>query len=359
MTSRLIIVMPTDEDAPGLWGRVDGLKLLSYGRDTPPANDSGEVVAILAGQSVRFYPHELPVTSKRDRIRAAGFSIEDKISEPLDKMHLALDEGRIGVMSKSDMQGALEQLTNAGLKPSKAFADFDVLPENLGQVSVLDRVIMSGELGHTLDAEWAEGLTDTVPKEISDEDFLRTIAARLEDGAALNMLQNDFTPHSGFDLAGFGLDWKRFAAIGGMAACLGLAALFLQGAEARALKLQAAELKTQTAQLYTQATGKAAPANPALSAARAMKSGGKDNFEFLKLSQMLFEGVDKVDGLSVNQLRYQETRRELQLRLIYPSFESASDFEAAVRAAGGKLTTGGVREQSGEFVGEATLRGGT
>ncbi len=359
MTARLIIIMPTSEDAPGLWGRVDGTKLLSHGRNAPPANDSGEVIAILAGQSVRFYAHELPATSKKDRLRAAGFSIEDKVSEPLGLIHLALDEERIGVIAKSDMQAALDQLSTAGLKPSKAYADFDTLPESMGNVSVLDRIIISGDLGHTLDADWGETFQASTANKISDEDFLIAIAARLETGEALNLLQNDFAEKTNFGLAGFELDWKRFAGLGGVAACLGLAALVLQGAEARALKLQAADLKTQTAQLYIDATGKSAPANPALTATRALKAGGKDNLEFLKLSQILFEGVDKVGGLSVNQLRYQEARHEIQLRLIYPSFESASDFEAAVRAAGGNLKTGGVREQSGEFVGEATLRGGT
>jgi len=62
--------------------------------------------------------------------------------------------------------------------------------------------------------------------------------------------------------------------------------------------------------------------------------------------------------LSVEQLRYQDSRNELQLRIVYPSFESAGALETAIRAAGGQLTTGGVREQSGRFVGEATLRGG-
>lgn len=351
MSKKLIIVMPSHEDGPGLWGRVEGKRLLSHGRSAPPANDSGEVIAVLAGQSVRLYQHELPATSKRDRLRAAGFSIEDKIAMPLGDMHIALDEARIGVMSKTDMQDALEQLDSAGLKPSKAYADYDVLPETLGEVDVLGRIISSGELGHTLDGDWAENGSG---RAMSDEDFLTAIAGRLEAGGALNMLRNDFAAK-----VSFGFDVKQFAGIGALAACLGFAALVLQGVEARALKLQAADLKTQTAQLYSDATGKAAPDNPALSATRAMKSGGKNNFEFLQLSQILFQGVDKVDGLSVNQLRYQEMRHELQLRLIYPSFESASDFEASIRAAGGELTTGGVREQSGEFVGEATLRGGT
>ena len=60
----------------------------------------------------------------------------------------------------------------------------------------------------------------------------------------------------------------------------------------------------------------------------------------------------------MEQLRYQDSKTELQLRLVYPSFESAGQLENAIRAAGGQLTTGGVREQSGRFVGEASLRGG-
>jgi general secretion pathway protein L len=91
---------------------------------------------------------------------------------------------------------------------------------------------------------------------------------------------------------------------------------------------------------------------------QAMKSGGEDTLAFLRLSQILFSGVEQIEGLSVDQLRYQDTNNELQLRLIYPSFESAGQLETAIRAAGGQLITGGVREQSGQFVGEATLRGG-
>ena len=347
MTERLIIVMPSHDNAPGLWGRVSGTKLVTHGRSDPPANDSAEVVMILAGQSVRLYSHELPATSKRDRLAAAGFSIEDKVGEPLDSLHIALDDSRIGVMSKTHIQAALNQLSSAGLTPVKAYADFDVVPE---QISVLGRVILGGELGHTLDADWSDTKS---AKPITDEAFLGMIAQRLESGDALNMLQNEFLAKSDFNF-----NAKGFAALGGLAACLGLAVLVLQGVQARALSLQAADLKTQTAQLYTDATGQKAPKNPALAATRALKAGGKNNFEFLQLSQILFQGVDKVEGLSVDQLRYQQARNQLQLRLIYPSFESASVFEAAIRDVGGELVTGGVREQSGQFVGEANLQAG-
>ena len=67
MTERLIIVMPSHKEGPGLWGVVDGDRVMSHGRDTPSATTSRkDVVAILPGQSLRIYPHELPATSKRD-----------------------------------------------------------------------------------------------------------------------------------------------------------------------------------------------------------------------------------------------------------------------------------------------------
>jgi len=350
MTQRLIIIMPSHEGGPGLWGVVDGNRVIKHGREAPPSNEnSKETVAILSGQSLRIYPHELPATSKRDRLRAAGFSIEDKIAVPLEHVHIALSDDRIAVMDKDELAANLAQLKEAGLTPSKAIADFEALAGIEGNVALLDRVVTTGPLGHAMDKNWA----NEASIEYSDEILLAEIGAKLEQNDTLNILQNGFSPKSGFQ---FG--WRKLAPLGGLAACLGLAALVLHGAEARALKQQTADLKVQTAQIYTDATGQAAPSNPALAATRAMKSSGSDNLAFLRLSQILFSGVEQVDGLSVEQLRYQDSNNELQLRLIYPSFESAGELEQAIRSAGGQLITGGVREQSGRFIGEATLRGG-
>lgn len=341
--------MPSHEDGPGLWGVVDGKRVITHGRDAPPANDkSKEIVAVMPGQNVRIYPHELPATSKRDRLRAAGFSIEEKIAVPLSRVHIALSDDRIAVMDKDAIEANLSQLKEAGVSPTKVIADFEALSEIDGNVDLLDRVVTTGLLGHAMDKAWAdEG------KVYPDETLLAAIGTKLEQNDILNILQNGFSPKSSFN---FG--WKKLVPLAGLAACLGIVALVLHGAEARALKLQAVDLKTQTAQLYTEATGQTAPSNPALAATRALKSGGKDNLVFLRLSQILFSGVHQIEGVTVEQLRYQDNRNELQLRLIYPSFESASQLEAAIRAAGGQLTTGGVREQSGQFVGEATLQGG-
>ncbi len=347
MTERLIIVMPSLENGPGLWGLVEGDRVLRHGRDTPPAANVKDVVAILPGQSVRIYPHELPMTSKKDRLRAAGFSIEDKIAVPLDKVHVALSDDRIAVIDKEVFTESLEQLEEVGISPHRAIADFEALSDLDGTINLLDRIVITGPLGHAVDLDWEE-----TGQTYSDKTLLSAIGAKLERADSLNLLQNGFSTKTRFN---FG--WRQFAPLGGIAAGLGIMALVFYGVEARALKLQAADLKVQTAQLFTQATGQAAPRNPAMAATRAMKSGGKDNLDFLRLSETLFTAVEQIEGLMVEQLRYQDAKNELQLRLIYPSFESAGQFENAIRNLGGDLTTGGVREQSGRFIGEATLRG--
>jgi len=262
MTQRLIIIMPSHEGGPGLWGVVDGNRVIKHGREAPPSNEnSKETVAILSGQSLRIYPHELPATSKRDRLRAAGFSIEDKIAVPLEHVHIALSDDRIAVMDKDELAANLAQLKEAGLTPSKAIADFEALAGIEGNVALLDRVVTTGPLGHAMDKNWA----NEASIEYSDEILLAEIGAKLEQNDTLNILQNGFSPKSGFQ---FG--WRKLAPLGGLAA----------------------------------------------------------------------------------------SNNELQLRLIYPSFESAGELEQAIRSAGGQLITGGVREQSGRFIGEATLRGG-
>ena len=65
-----------------------------------------------------------------------------------------------------------------------------------------------------------------------------------------------------------------------------------------------------------------------------------------------------LDDVRVDQLRFNSDKGTLQLRLIYPSFDAAARVENAVSQAGGVLTTGGVREQNGAFVGEASLKMG-
>ena len=141
----------------------------------------------------------------------------------------------------------------------------------------------------------------------------------------------------------------------GLAAAALLALFIWNGVQDRAALAQAEDLRAQTAAEYSAATGERAPSNPGRAAAKNLQSSPAPSASFLDLSTVLFSGLAPMDDTRVDQLRFNAEDETLQLRLIYPDFDAAARIENSIAQAGGKLTTGGVREQNGSFVGEATL----
>jgi len=112
----------------------------------------------------------------------------------------------------------------------------------------------------------------------------------------------------------------------------------------------------QTAELYVSQTGKAAPSDPARAIRVASRNGAVAPTQFLALNSIAFQALSTFDDVTIDRLSYQNNRDEIQLRLIYPSFERADAVKQAMEQAGGDFTPGGVREQNGRFVGEAVLK---
>ena len=227
--------------------------------------------------------------------------------------------------------------------PNRIVADFDLLTEADGAVRVLDRVVVPGETGYAVDPDWAEP-GYAVP---SDEDLAQALFMALDKGSALNLRTGSFRRRRALEAG----PWLRVAAV---AIVSGLLALGVVGAEARAIQSQAASLEAEARALYQTRTGQAAPARLS-SLARQAAGGDVAQAQFLDLSQILFAGVSQTSGTQVERLSYEPAEGRLRLRLIYPNFEAAAALEEAVARAGGQLTTGGVREQNGVFIGDAAL----
>jgi len=198
-----------------------------------------------------------------------------------------------------------------------------------------------------IDLDWTE---ETLIQP-SDRDLADRFAEGLAANRGLNLLQGEYRARSGFDIPR--VPAIRFAAL---AASALLAVFIWNGIQDKAALAQAEELRAQTAAEYLATTGNRAPTNPGRAAAQTLQSGPVKTAGFLDLSAVLFTGLSALDDIRVDQLRYNSESGTLQLRLIYPSFDAAARAENSVRQAGGELTTGGVREQNGSFVGEATLR---
>jgi len=306
--------------------------------------DVREPILILPGQWVRIFETELPKAGRPQQMQMARFAKEDDIANNTDELHFALSNAQPPKMAIVDialMDALMETL--AGLKPKAAYADFDVL-EGDAALRVIDRAVEPGIAG--LDLDW----TEEVLSEPTDQALADLFAAGLSEGRGLNLLQGAYRSRTDFNVPR--VPAIRFAAL----AAAALVMIFIwNGVQDRAALAQAQELRAQTASDYLAVTGERAPNNPGRTAVKSLQSGPVKSAGFLELSTILFAGLSEHQDIRVDQLRFNSDSDKLQLRLIYPSFDAAARVERSIAQAGGVLSTGGVREQNGMFVGEAAL----
>jgi len=346
MAAQTFLILPALEEGSAILATASGdgyetRRVLS--RDIASL-DIRDPILILPGQLVRIYETELPKAGRKQQLQMARFAREDDIAAGAEATHFALSSEQpphIAVVEKSVMQSLTETL--GILRPKAAYADYDLL-EGDTALLVIDRAVEPGRAA--IDLAWTkEKLT-----ELPDAELAGQFAQGLETGRGLNLLQDAYRSQSNLNV-------PRVPSIrfGALAACALLSLFVWSGVKDRAAAAQAEELRTQTAADYLAATGQQARANPGRLAAQSVKSGPTKTAGFLDLSNVLFSGLSGLEDIRVDQLRFNREEGTLRLRLIYPDFDAASRAEQAIRGAGGTLTTGGVREQDGAFVGEATL----
>ncbi len=327
------------------------------------------IFVVLPGQWARISTIELPKMRAQDSLSAAGFAIEDQLGSGLSEQHIALGpQGkqeaqasanvdikavRVGAISVAKMNKLNSALSEAGLKADGIYIDHDVIPNDGSAYALSDRIIKAGPDGFTLDpnmqAFMEKADNGALQIEIKSADAAQLSQSLNLDGA-VNFLQGAYASKR-FETA----QLKSFTRIGALAAGLAVSGLIWTGLNARAAKLQAVDMSAQMRDVYQLATGQRAPSNPALAVSRAIRSGGEIEADFLSLSALLFSAMTNVPDVSVDNLQFEETNNRLTLRLIYPSFDAASDMEEAVSRLGGRFQTGGVREQGERLVGDAIL----
>ncbi|RKQ69216.1 type II secretory pathway component PulL [Litorimonas taeanensis] len=356
MRDSLILILPVNSESALHWGHWDGESVIETGQCemtnlSKLALMNLPAVAIIAGQDVQSFVHEIPKMNRRDRLSAVLFSLEDNISSPLDNLHLALRDGEpqtVSIMERSYIEQAASWASKSGLSLKHLAADYDALAQSgLEAIDLSDRIVIPGVTGHALDPDWYKSAASQLDK----PSLFAIIGKNLSQ--TTNLLQGDYAPKSQF--SGQTKTWLR---LGALAACLGLAFLFYEGMQARAVNAQAVNVRGETAALYAKVTGKPAPSNPVRAVAQANKAGGLAPTNFLMLSDIAFRALEEFNDVRIERVTYQNSRDELQLRLIYPSYERAEEVSRAMQKAGGAFTPGGVREQSGRFIGEAVLKRG-
>lgn len=306
---------------------------------------SGSYALVLPGQQVRAFLTDIPEKVRgSDRINIARFAHEDRVASDLDDLHIVVESGdpaRTLMVGRDVMDQVLSQFD-----PTEIYVDFDLLTGVYEEpVRLLDRIVTPGPQGDAVDLDWIEG-----SGVILDD---ATLAQALLDGVdgALDLRSGPYRRRAKIQLGA----WRNVAA--GVLICAGLG-LALSWAEIRAVNSQADKVRETARAVYAQATGDAAPAN----LARAIRMSGPtdaDPTAFLQLSNQLFAAMAEHPDIAVERLSFDQQENLLRLRLIYPGFEAAGELEATVSNMGATLQTGGVREQSGQFIGDAALMLGT
>ena len=125
MSQELVIWLPVDLSAPWAWTFNDvqsGWATTETERAALSDLGASTISVICPGQWVRVFAHELPAMKAKDRIRAAGFAIEDQLAAPLTDQHIVMQDDpvqRVGVIALDKMNAVRERFSAAGIAPSR------------------------------------------------------------------------------------------------------------------------------------------------------------------------------------------------------------------------------------------------
>jgi len=307
--------------------------------------DIREPILILPGQLVRILETDLPKAGRKQQLQMARFAREDDIAASADTVHFALSSHqppKVAVIDKSVMDRLVQTL--GGLKPKAAYAEYDLLRGNEA-IQILDRAVEPGFAA--LDIDWKN---ETLLQP-TDRDLAAQFSQGLREGLGINLLQDAYRPQSSVNLPR--VPTARFAGLAASA----LVALFVwHGVKDRAAAAQAKELRAQTAADYLSATGKKATSNPGRLAAQSVRAGPSKSAGFLDLSNVLFSGLESMDDIRVDQLRYNAKDGTLRLRLIYPDLAMLAVFITWFALTRDKGTDGSAELQAAQMDRELWLR---
>jgi len=363
--STLIVLIGNELDAPWAWRLTGSDKLgLAVSIEDKAALSqisAGQIFVVIPGTLVGTRLHAPENLTPKQWRQAAGFSIEDNLAASLEKTHIAYDieTHRLAVIAKDDVTALLAALTEAGLSPDIICADY----ESCGQMQNFvysERLVQSGTngLGFSVETTLASQFLDagqSLPLEINDQTFTQRIGEALDGGhKPLNLRQGEFANLSKAGLSAF----KRSALL---AAGLALTFFAVNLGSGYNYARKTAALNTQSAAIYTKLfPDTKVPKNPALAIIRAQAAGkSQDGEGFIQTSAILAVSVKQVQGVEVSSLRYDENKGQLNLTILYDSFEDVERLKQAAAKNGGIFTEGGTRQDGERLSGNAVLGAGS
>jgi general secretion pathway protein L len=351
----------------------------TLGPDAPRLRETatgGPAVVLVPTEQVLVTAVDLPLPSRRQRIAALPFAIEDRIAEPIEAVHVALGAvtvaGRYlaGVVAPAAMAVWVREAEAAGLGQAVLMPDALALPVPAdGAWSVersADRILVRVPDGTgfavsavRFAALWAAaGRPDCILYGAELPDGIAGVAADLAPEPlaerlrvpALDLRQGAFarTRRAVSSL------WRRAAIVAG---CGLLAHGAIAAADTLALQRIAAARKAETRAIVDRiAPGTATDDTLAEVAGDLLPAGGPRGAAFVPLVGRVSEALGP--GVTLRALAYDAGAGSLVLDVSAPDLAALQAVEARMRAAGLAATGGGGTTAAGGAEGQITIRTG-
>ncbi len=394
MNETLILILGETPDAPVKWAFVSEgrVVLADIAGDTAAlesiavrAGAARRIVAVLRGEDAALRAMPAPPRSDAQFRAAAGFLLEDELSESVSAVHVASGRhesgaGQVVAVKKSVLEGWRDALKIAGLSPDIMTVDFALLPAAPGRAIILnlpDRMV--GAIGlsgfaierpmadtlvssfladdalteiiyygdRAIEADQREDIGVDLHAPLNDEALFSLFASTLERKSLLNLLRGEYRKKR--DWKGAAGPWRRVGLLA--AACLG-ALMFTSIADSVRSLNYAKNMNVEVTALHQAAFPDAANADPRGHARSILASGGGAPV-FLAISTRIAESLDEVEGVQVDRIRYNAERGEYAVNLRFAAVEQLDAFKRSLEAQGvSAAEAGGVRRSGGYYLGE-------
>ncbi len=383
MSATLVIFAGQSPDAPVEWrlvrenGAIDASGLAQLWDLAESGTE--RCVLILPGESVTAHDTQLAARSERQLLAAAPFAIEDQVACDLDEVHVAVSPARrseagggrtVYVVDAQLLEAWITALGDAGLRASAVFPDFLAIPCTPGRIALaefpdrllirdgdwgagIDRVLGPQIIDALIEMRAADDARDLVSEELSPEEWRDRMAANAV-GLKGGLLQGRLAPRRETGSKGAGDRWQP-AGLLVAAAVLSIVALNL--VEGIRLRGATETIRAQTERVFQAAFPEIGRVvNPRAQLRAEMRETGGGAPDFLVLSAYIAEAGEAVPSLEVSALRYDGQSGELNVSVLFRSYDDLSRFRGVIESAGGLVEEGGSRQQGDRRAGDIVVK---
>lgn len=356
-----------------------------------------DVVLIASGRDVFHGDIEIIARNDREMRAAALFHLEDDLAEAPAGLHVAIGNKsdneshrrRVAVISRSLMEQFHERLEDVKLPPKarvRIVSDTSLFLEAYPAPTLFDGhglvLVNTGLACYALDAETASQIAPALMSEdgLTEIDYIRgdhpvltdgimgitlnttshmtypdLIALMLSVADGLDLKQAEFRSRSDLDI-GFAQKW--LGTLGLVAAACLLWLVYL-GVSAHQLNTEADRLYQTSVNAYRAAFPDEQRVVDPLAQTRArLNSGQGDAGDQPSISVMLsafYAGLERVDGVEVIDLAYDQQNGRLSSRLRFSSYESRDQLKQIMENAGMRVEFPNVSQSDGFLTGQVVL----